>query len=271
MPRRAPRKPRRKIVKRRPRRVPRALVPKKQMAQIVETIEFNRLSPNFVQACTFSIGQFQRASALAANFRWYKPLKVTWKIEPQYGTYQASTGGVTVPYLYTLMNRTQDSSFMTLSDLLTNGCRPVKLVGSKSLTYKPNWCAPALIAANTVPLVGQFGGVVNQLAMAGMTSHYGWLQAPNNATSRGAAITPLFTHGFAPGAITNTTVSNNPCTTLFNGHQYYIEQQVPVVGSTPVYRITCTVVWAFKDPKNIAAAVTDNLFSDISGAVPEVE
>jgi len=160
---------------------------------------------------------------------------------------------------------------MTLSDLLTNGCRPVKLVGSKSLTYKPNWCAPALIAANTVPLVGQFGGVVNQLAMAGMTSHYGWLQAPNNATSRGAAITPLFTHGFAPGAITNTTVSNNPCTTLFNGHQYYIEQQVPVVGSTPVYRITCTVVWAFKDPKNIAAAVTDNLFSDISGAVPEVE
>jgi len=129
------------------------------------------------------------------------------------------------------------------------------------------------MAANTVPLVGQFGGVVNQVAMAGMTSHYGWLQAPNNAGVglRGAAITPLFTQGYAPGSVTNTTISNNPATTLFNGHQYYIEQQVPVVGPTPVYRITCTVVWAFKDPKNISAAVTDNLFSDISGAEPVVE
>jgi len=46
---------------------------------------------------------------------------------------------------------------------------------------------------------------------------------------------------------------------------------VPVGGIPAVYRLTCTVVWSFKDAKNIAAAVTDNIFSDISGGVPEVE
>lgn len=240
----------------------------KQMAQIVETIEFNKLAPNVVQSCTFNIGQFERARTLATNFRWYKPTHVTWKIEPQFGTYQAVPGGSTVPYLYTLMNRTQDSSFMTLSDMLTQGARPVKLTATKSLSYRPNWCSPALLSQNVVSLPGQFGGAVNQIAMAGLTAQYGWLQAPNNLLG-GAAITPIFQVGYAPGVVTNTTVSNNAATTLYNGHQYYVEQQTVTTG-VPTFKITCTVKWSFKDPKNIIAAPTDNIFQDISGAEPVV-
>lgn len=241
----------------------------KQMARITETIEFNKLAPNLVQACTFHIAQFQRARTLAANFRWYKPTKVTWKIEPQFGTFQAVPGGPTVPYLYQLMNRTQDASFMTLSDMLTQGARPTKLINTKSLSYRPNWCSPALLAQNVVPLVGQFGGAVNQIAMAGMTAQYGWLQAPNDAGNPGASIVPLNINGFAPGTITNSTVNNNPGVTLFNGHQYYVEQQTVTAGTTPTFKITCTVSWSFKDPKNVAALGNDNIFQDISGAEPE--
>jgi len=241
------------------------------MAQITETIEFNRLAPNSVQACTFHIAQFYRANQLAANFRWYKPTKVTWKIEPQFGTFQAVPGGPTVPYLYQLMNRTQDSTFMTLSDMLTQGARPTKLIAAKSLSYRPNWCSPALISQNVLQGSG-FGGYLNNIAMAGMTAQYGWLQAPNdpNPQNTGAAIKPLVITGYAPGSVTNTAVSNNPGTTLFNGHQYYVEQFTPVAGSTPTFKITCTVKWAFKDPKCVAAIPTDNIFQDISGAVPEV-
>jgi len=238
----------------------------KQMAQIQETIEFNRLAPNTVQACTFSINQFQRAKALAVNFRWYKPTSVTWKIEPQFGTYQAVPGGATVPYLYQLMNRTQDSSFMTLSDMLTQGCRPSRLVAAKSLSYRPNWCSPGLIMQNVVQSSG-FGGVINNVAIAGMQAQYGWLQAPNEVND--ASIVPLSVNGYAPGVLTNTAAQNSVTTTTFNGHQYYVEQQTPVAGATPTYKLTCTVKWSFKDPKNIVAKVTDNIFQDISGAEPE--
>lgn len=233
----------------------------KQMANIVETIEFNRLSPNVVQACTFSLSQFQRAKVLATNFRWYKPTSVTWKIEPQFGTYQAVANGPTVPYLYTIMNRTQDSSFMTLSDMLTQGARPVRLVGAKSLSYRPNWCSPALIAQNVQQGVG-FGGYLNQIALAGMTSAYGWLQAPDVT---GGSLAPLM--NLQGGTTVNSPVTNNPASTIFNGHQYYIDQQV-TAGTTPTFKISCTVKWSFKDPKNTLAAPIDNIFADISGAEP---
>jgi len=235
------------------------------MAHIVETIEFNRLSPNLVQNCTFSIAQFYRASQLAPQFRWYKPTQVTWKIEPQFGTFQAVPGGPTVPYLYQLMNRTQDSTFMTLSDMLTQGARPSRLISAKSLSYRPNWCSPALLVQNVVAATG-FGGVVNNVVMAGMKANYGWLASPN--TSNQTAITPLNNQSTAFGQPANSSVANVPSQTLFNGHQYYVEQQT-TAGSTPTFKITCTVKWAFKDPKCVTAVSNDNIFQDISGAQPE--
>ena len=264
--------PRRRAHKRRPARknrkgarksgIPRSLGLGNQMARIVETVEFNKLAPNYVQGMVFNIGQFERARTLATNFRWYKPTKVTWTIEPQFNTYQSGAGASTVPYLYQIMNRTQDSTFLTLSDLLTQGAKPVKLTTVKKLSYRPNWCSPGLIVQNVTAIPGVFGGALNNVFVQGMKAEYGWLQAPNIATSGNpATIQPYQVLGV--GA--NTGVENQTALTYFNGHQLYVDQKVPPGGVVPVYKVTCQVHWAFKDPKNILAGATDNIFEDISG------
>ena len=247
-----------------------------QSARIVETIEFKNMTPNYVAPFTFSINQFERARTLATNFRWMKATKVTWAIEPQFNTYQGSTIGAqpTIPYVYTLMNRTQDSAGMTLSDMLSCGCKPVKLTNLKKLTYKPNWCSPGLLAQNVLSGPG-FGGYLNNVVFMGLKAEYGWLQAPNvlPANTNPPQIPPTGTNHIQPippvglaGEPFNQSTVNIASDVLYNGHQVYIEQQG--VAAQTQYRVTCTVHWSFKDPKNVLASGTDNQYSDISGAVP---
>jgi len=260
MPRRAPRRHRR-----RPARKPRhhrskgAKAPR-QMARITETVEFSRLTPNQQVNCTFNINMFERARTIATNFRWMKPTKVTWTLEPQYNVYQGGVNAATVPYVYTIMNRTQDSNPMTLSDFLSQGAKPYKLTAAKRLAYRPNWCSPGLLVQNVVPLIGQFGGALNNVFMTGLKAQYDWTQAPDNlpasqqAPGQVVPIQSLLTPA-------NTPVNTIPGATQFNGHQYYLEQQIPPTSSGSLFKITCTVQWAFKDPKNILAQPGDNLFS----------
>lgn len=272
MPRRARRANRRPARKQRRRAaarkssVPRALGLGSQMARIVETIEFNKLAPNNVQAMLFSLNQFQRARVLATNFRWYKPTKVTWTIEPQFNVFQSGAANPTVPYIYQVMNRTQDSTFMTINDLLTQGAKPKKLTGVVKLSYRPNWCSPGLIAQNVQPSQG-FGGYLNNVVVAGLKSEYGWLQAPNTLPTGAPGALPEVTPWMAiPTTTANTAVRNQASGVYFNGHQVYIDQVVPGTALIPTYKVTCQVHWAFKDPKNILAGVTDNIFEDISGS-----
>ena len=262
--RRATRKPRR--AKRRNYRRGGKKSQPKQMARIVETIEFNRLAPNQVQAMTFNLNQFQRARTLATNFRWFKPLSVTWTIKPQFNVFQSAVGSSSVPYIYQLMNRTQDSSFMTQEDLLSCGAKPRKLTATTKTTYRPNWCSPGLIVQNVVPLVGQFGGALNNVFMNGLQAQYGWLQSPNALpTSQSApqGITPLT----KVTTYANNPVVNVPGATIFNGHQVYIDQQA-TTPTIPTFEVTCQVTWAFKDPKNVLAQPGDNIFADFPDEGP---
>jgi len=258
--RRATRKPRR--AKRRNYRRGGKKSGKAQMARIVETVEFNNVPANITNSCTFNLNQFQRARTLATNFRWYKPLSVTWTIKPQFNTYQASAGSSSVPYIYKVMNRTQDSSLsVTQSDFLSMGARAKKLVATDKTTYRPNWCSPGLIVQNVVPLVGQFGGALDNVFMNGLQAQYGWLQAPNNlpaSQTLPAGIRPLM----KPTTYANSSVVNVPSATIFNGHQIYIDQQTNT-ANVPVFEMTCQVVWAFKDPKNILAEAGDNIFATL--------
>jgi len=233
------------------------------MAKIVETISFNNLAPNVVQPMTFTINLFERARTLATNFRWMKPTKVTWTIEPQFNTFQSVPGGSSVPYLYKIMNRTQDSQGMTLSDLLTQGARPLKLIRADSTTYRPNWCSPGLLVQNVVPQSG-FGGVVNNVVMTGMKAEYDWCQAPDAFPP--SAIRPIisFQGGAVPGFPANDAVANVAGEVRYNGHQLFI-QQVTNSATIPTFKVSCTVHWSFKDPKNILASPVDNIFADLSG------
>lgn len=237
-----------------------------QMARIVESIEFNKLLPNATQSMTFNLNQFERARTLATNFRWFKPLRVTWTIKPQFNVFQSAAGSSSVPYIYQIMNRTQDSSAMTQSDFLSCGAKPRKLTGENKTSYRPNWCSPGLIVQNVVSLPGQFGGALNNVYMNGLQAQYGWLQAPNNLPSSGqlpSGVVPLQ----APNVYANSPVVNIPAHTLFNGHQVYIDQQT----STPTvstFEVTCQVTWLFKDPKNILAAPGDNIFEELPDIGP---
>jgi len=271
MPRRALRRHRRKPARKtKGRRKPTSGIPRSlglgtQMAKIVETIEFNQVAPNLTQSCVFNISQFERARTLATNFRWYKPTSVTWTIEPQFNVYQSGVTNPTVPYIYTIMNRTQDSSFITLNDMLTQGAKPRKLIGPYKVTYRPNWCSPGLMVTNVVSIPGQFGGALNNVFVQGLKPEYGWLQAPNLLNSyvqTPAVITPI---QVANATVSNSPVSNQAGTTYFNGHQFYIEQGVPSTQLIPAYKITCQVHWSFKDPKNTLATGSDNVFEDLSG------
>jgi len=238
------------------------------MARIQETIEYNSMAPNRVQALTFTIGQFDRARALAPNFRWYKATRVTWTIEPQFNVYQATAGGSTVPYVYTIMNRTQDSSYITLSDVLTQGARPVKLTNAKMTSYRPNWCSPGLLIQNVVATPG-FGGMLNNVVVTGLKPEYGWLQSPN-IDNNANFITPLQNSSAVVGQPANSSVANYASAVRYNGHQVYIDQQTNGV-LTPTFRVTCKVTWVFKDPKNTQADLTDNIFTSVEADLPQPE
>jgi len=263
MPRRAVRRPRRRAAKKRTPR-PKGGRQPIQMAKVTETIEFNNISPNYVQGLTFCLNQFERARTIATNFRWMKPTKVSWLIEPQFNVYQSTAGGSTVPYVYTIMNRSQDATTLTLSDLLTQGAKPVKLTNLKRMSYRPNWCSPGLMVQNVVAGSG-FGGLLNNVVMTGLKPEYDWVQCPNFQYSPQNTVTPAQFASTAFGRATNDTVVNNPGIMIYNGHQVYIKQQFSS-ATTPTFKITCTVNWSFKDPKNVLATAVDNIFTDISGA-----
>lgn len=268
MPIRRRRAPKRKLAKRKGNRRGRAPKSSTQMARITETIEFNNISPNVVQSLTFNIGLFERARVLATNFRWVKPTRVTWELKPQFNVYQSGVGANTVPYVYTIMNRTQDSSFMTLNDLLTQGARPVKLTSLKKLSYKPNWCSPGLLVQNVVALPGGFGGALNNIVVQGLKPEYGWCQCPN-LTTQPNTVTPLASFIAPPSSqAVNTSVANLTSGVRYNGHQIYIDQLSAT--STTGFRLVCKVDWAFKDPKNTLATINDNIFEDVSGSIPQM-
>jgi len=181
--RRATRRPRRRVAKKRNYRTRRRGLTTSQTAKIVETIEFNNIAPNYVQGLVFNLNQFERARTIATNFRWMKATKVTWSIEPQFNTYQSEPGGSTVPYVYTVMNRTQDSSFMTLSDLLSQGARPIKLVNLKKMrdsitenighlsAETLGWIAVILVHLATIPtLVAVLTGLTEKLPPVDMVA-----------------------------------------------------------------------------------------------------
>jgi len=247
-------------------RVPRSIRPLTQMAAIKETIEVEAMLANTPYGLSFSLAQFARASALAPFFRWYKAKSVDWQFEPAYNVFQISNtipgGGTQVPYLYTTMNRNQlgVSGVASLNDFLAVGSKPIKFTNKQSRKYKPNWCSPGLLAVgNTTP------NSTNTITMQGYTANYGWLSSPNSpaiTNGFGYLQTPLAPDNqYVPtGSSVASMVGNIANQTLYNGMVAYVEQAGNIAG-IEVARLTCTVVWEFKDPCN-----NTNLAKDLSGA-----
>ena len=261
------RKPRRRIARRRVRRIPRNPRASTQMASITETIEIQNINVNQNNFCTFSLSQFTRANQLGEYFKWYKPVSVTWILEPMFNVYQSGTSNPAVPYLYKIMNRTQDNTPLILNDFLAQGAKPIKFNKPITIRYKPNWCSPGLLSMSVVPISG-FGGAVQNIVQQGLKPEYGWLQTPNQyfgSLSSLANISGFLNNLGGATNIGNTMVSNASARTLFNGHAFYLEQYHGVSGIIPA-KLSCKVHWVFKDSKYTQAGGQDNVFTeDLSG------
>jgi len=198
---------------------------RQQYATITETLEYSDLSANVMTNSVFSLGQFDRALAVATSFQYYRAKTVTWTYEPQYNTFQETTGAsISKPYLYLAMNRTQIPLLNgDLENIQAMGSKPLTLTSKKSLTYKPNWCSPGLSAIANASYV---------LVPQGSKVQYSWIAVPDtNATLN---LQPA-AHG---DQLFNTWA-------VYNGHLSFIDQSQSVTPAT-VARITATVVWEFK-------------------------
>lgn len=255
MPRRVRRIRRvRKLNRRRGRRPARTLVPK-QIARISETIDFADLAPGINYNFNFNLSQFMRASTLAPSFKFYKATKVTWTIEPLYNTFQDGTAGteVTMPYMYFIMNRTQDNALLSLPDFQAMGCKPQKLISKKVIKYRPNWCSPGL--ALQVRQKDLQTGLFNYTATPsmGLQTNYNWLQCPNAfiPEPERASETNPYTPNFAYNTVTQQfdSANNYANIVVYNGHSVIIDQGVTTGPSQPCAKLVCTVEWSFKDPQ----------------------
>jgi len=225
----------------RPRAGPR--VRHHQMATITETIKGTNINANQLYGCVFSLDQFKRASVIAGNFKWYKPTKVVWSYEPLFNTFQEGSAVVapSVPFMYKLMNRTQDSFNYNLDDLRACGSQPKKFTSVARVGYTPNWCAPGLISYMTNSVTMD----INSISQNGLEEKYAWLQTP----PADSYLVPSLSHPInsdgnpaSPAPVATNTV-------VFNGHVVYFDQVLTNPAPSQIASITCTVTWAFKDPQ----------------------
>jgi len=152
-----------------------------------------------------------------------------------------------MPYLYKIMDRTQDALNMTLGDIQGTGAKPIKLTSKKVFKFVPNWCSSGLTTYTIGNLPNQ--GLVGSTSM-GLRAQYAWLATPNNsslAPNIGYGLVPIDTRDPVSGQQTgmNTINCNQVC---YNGMDVYIDQNINV-GNPTVARLIATVTWQFKDPK----------------------
>lgn len=219
----------------------------KQYATIEETVEYDDFTNGINYPLTFSLNQFDRASKLATNFRWYKAVKVVWSLEPLFNTFSdSSTSGDTIPYLYKIMDRTQDNLSMNLLDFQASGCKPIKLTSKKVMSYTPNWCSAGLTTFTNAPA----GGITNMTSQ-GLRAQYTWLASPHSnigmADTLPDFISPLDPRPTIPSTSGMNSVATN-CV-AYNGMDILLDQ-AQNVGTLKVCRCVATVTWQFKDPKH---------------------
>jgi len=253
--------PRRARKMRKVRSKRKSLNPQKQYATSLETVSFKTLTDNSLYQSSFHLGQFPRSSAIAACYKWCRPVEVVYEYMPLYNMFQeSSTGapGVTVPQFFSYMNRTGDiqaptGSAAQLAWILSTGTKARAFNKKIVIKYKPNWLSSGLLVyGNTTGTEN-----VNRLISMGAKPEFGWVPCPTNipqgVTQIGGAADPE-NQSYLPDSVPSGTsglvdinsVSVN-CHLNYQGHMTYIRQAVE--GDTlGVAELKVTVKWQFKNP-----------------------
>jgi len=217
-----------------------------QAASLIESVQYVDTYANMVSLRYFTLQQFYRATFLATNYKWYKAVKCTWTYEPLYNTFQENAASmapaVGKPQILFQMNRTQDNmAGLTAFDIYAMGSKPQSFTANKVISYVPNWCSPGLTVAQKT------GDTINNIYQTGLRAQTTWLASPG-LESYNAAVqtTPLMDNTAAIALPAAATSLLNACVP-YNGHIDFVDQQHQS-NSTPVYRLTLTVKWLFKEP-----------------------
>jgi len=249
--------------------IPRSLSVVPQTAKVIETIVVGDLNSNTMQGYNFSLQEFSRARLLSLGYQRVKAAKCTWTYEPLFNTFQDQAGNnaLSVPFMYTRMNRGQDSILPgSLGDLQAMGAQPRKFTNTVRISYKPNWVSPGLIGYNTLLTQTVNAGevkMVSGITCYGLKQEYGYLEnSPYRQTQdpAGSVIIPVGLPRRNPGTLIpdlDTTATNNGVVApnvqsmlaLYNGHDVYFDQAQNGGEPNTITRVTLTVEWHFKDPK----------------------
>jgi len=224
-----------------------------QYSKVIETITIADATPNAVYTRIFALSNFRRASLMAGLFRWYKAAKCTYTYQPLYNTFQEGSGAtVSKPQIYFAMNRCQDATAQSYNDIIAMGSRPQQFTRNKIISYVPNWCSPGL---STWVKDGSTG-LVAQISQTGLKAQTDWLVCPiANSYHDNTGLQPFVdkwdqtpTSPPIPSPpIGQPQLPNyiHPANVVYNGHDDFVFQENT---TNPVYMLTLTVEWHFKQP-----------------------
>jgi len=189
-----------------------------EWASLSETTDFGSL----VVGTTYNLndlqlGQFDRASAVAQGYQFFRIKKLTFKVQPLLDTF-SSAGATQVPYLLWSINKAGYAYPGLLDDwFYANGSKPIRF-DDKTITIGYSPCAILDVAEASVP------GVGNQANLAKQSP---WLNTNRNA----------FVAAWAPSVVSHT------------GHVMKVSS--PGSSQAMNYRLTCTAEFQFKKPLSL--------------------
>jgi len=221
-----------------------------QYATSVETIQAGPCLTGVMSYRAFSLNKFPRSVDIAYNYKYYRAAEVEWRYTPYYNSFQEDGNQTlpTTPYMYHIMNRTQDSFIpgtkaTQTQYMISQGSKPLKYTGIRVIKYKPNWNSAGLTLWNA--------SVLNTVQV-GSKVEYGWLPCPDQISGQTSGNT-IAQQVVVPIPGNNPIIGSiNTATVIYNGHYDFFDQGVASGLSQPSCGVlTCTVKWEFKNPGGV--------------------
>jgi len=161
------------------------------------------------------LAMFDRASAVAQGYQFFRIKKVTWQYKPLLDTF-LSTGNTQVPYLYWVINKAgTEYPALDVDWFVANGAKPIRF-DDKTISIK---YAPAAVL-----------DVIEAGVPAGVQQPNKSVVSPWLLTTKDA----FLVQAFAPSQVSHT------------GHYLLIESPGSTVPMT--YQLTLTAEFEFKKP-----------------------
>lgn len=187
-----------------------------EWASLSETVQMSDGDVNSIYNNNdVQLAMFDRASAVAQGYQFFRITKLTWIYKPLLDTF-ASTGNTLVPYLYWVINKSgTEYPGLNLAWFVANGAKPRRF-DDKSIviSYRPAVALDTLEAGTPAPT-----------QQPNMPKTSPWLNTTKDA---------FLTSGFAPSQVSHT------------GH--YLMVDSPGSAIPMKYELTLTAEFQFKKP-----------------------